>query len=204
MTAPIVIKGAVPEFSGVSVRLPGGHTVLVPDVLFDAPCTILMGSSGCGKSTALKVLGGYLKHTSGTVTRHDGRTSYVMQQFGLLDEVSVMQNILIAQSLAGIRPDRRAAETLLGAVGLGEERIHNSRPEAISVGQQQRAAIARALAVGADFLLLDEPSSGLHKTDRSKLIDLLQTVILPKTRMVIATHDEHLCEIPHKLVEFTR
>lgn len=135
--------------------------------------------------------------------RPAGRIAYVTQELNLLKEATVMQNILIAQTLAGLKPDKVRAGELLTCLGVGEERILNAKPGAISVGQKQRAAIARALAVGATHLLLDEPSSGLHRDNAHALIGVI-TELLPRTRVIIATHDDRLTALPHTLVVYPK
>jgi ABC-type lipoprotein export system ATPase subunit len=203
MSHPRSITGDGFALRGVTVRYTKEFTVKLPDTEFTEPCTLLHGESGCGKSTALMVLAGHLPHTTGEVMRPAGRIAYVTQELNLLKEASVLQNILIAQTLAGKRPDKVRARELLTRLGVGDDRIINAKPAAISVGQKQRAAIARALAIDATYLLLDEPSSGLHRDNVPALIAAIGELV-PLTRVIIATHDDRLTALPHFLVTYPK
>lgn len=188
----------IPALEGVAVRFPNGRMLDLPDFRCDAPVTLLKGWSGCGKSTALKLLAGFLSPKRGKVSR-PRRCAYVTQQFTLLPEASVRDNIALACSLAGRPFDAERAGGLLESLGLaGYER---AMPATLSCGQAQRAAIARALIVESPLLLMDEPTSGLDDKSTQRLIDALGRV--PSgTRLVIATHDHRLDALPHSLVRF--
>lgn len=203
MSTAITTAGDRFALRGVSVTYPGGYRVRLPDTEFTAPCTLLHGESGCGKSTALMVLAGHLPHSEGEVVRPAGRIAYVTQELNLLKEASVLDNILIAQALAGRKPDKERARELLSRLGVGTDRIIHSKPNKVSVGQKQRAAIARALAVGATHLLLDEPSSGLHRDNAHELIAVIGE-LLPHTRVIVATHDDRLTALPHTLITYPK
>src|SRR5207249_7920582 len=129
---------------------------------FDVPPAsnaLVVGPSGCGKTTLLHLIAGLLSPVEGRVVvagqdlarlssadrdRFRGRhIGIVLQQFHLLPTLTALQNLLVAQSVAGLSVDRAAAHTALGALGV-DERVH-AYPHQLSVGQQQRVAIARAL-----------------------------------------------------------
>ena len=138
----------------------------------------LIGHSGCGKSTLLNVIGGLVTPDRGTVTL-DGEPidgpgpdrAFVFQSYSLLPRLSLHANVHVAVSEA--RPDRgrgwadEVTERYLRAVGLWEHK--RKRPAQVSGGMAQRAAVARAFAVGPRLLLLDEPFGALDALTRARL-----------------------------------
>ncbi len=141
---------------------------------------VLLGSSGSGKTTALRLINRLLEPTSGAifidgqnVTNLDAiqlrrRIGYVIQEFGLLPHWTVQQNILLVPRLLNWPEEKqraRAAE-LLGQVGLNEAGIAERRPHFLSGGQRQRVAVARALAAEPTLLLFDEPFGALDPVTR--------------------------------------
>ena len=138
----------------------------------------IIGHSGCGKSTLLGVVGGLVKSDAGVVeldgepVREPGPDrAMVFQHYSLLPWMSVYDNV--REATRSSRPDRSPSETdevverYLTAVGLWEHR--HKRPSQISGGMQQRAAVARAFAVGPKVLLLDEPFGALDALTRARL-----------------------------------
>lgn len=169
--AGVVYRGVdadVRALSGVDLDLAPGESVAV------------IGPSGCGKSTLLLVLAGLLAPTEGAV-EVDGaavtgprlRTSLILQDFGLMPWKTVLANaelgLLIRRQAV---PERRAAAlAALECVGLTE--FAKAYPAELSGGMRQRLALARALALDADLLLMDEPLSALDALTREDLQDLL-------------------------------
>jgi putative ABC transport system ATP-binding protein len=194
-----------------------GYDVLRLDefVLEPESNILVVGPSGCGKTTLLHLIAGLLLPTSGSIVvdgqdlsalspaardRFRGRhIGIVLQQFHLLPTLTAMQNLLVAQGIAGLPVDRAAASAMLGALGV-DERV-DAYPHQLSVGQQQRVAIARALVNRPRLLLADEPTSNLDDESCESVADLL----LNATRqhavsLVIATHDSRLkSKIPRQL-----
>ncbi len=176
---------------------------------------LVVGPSGCGKTTLLHLIAGLLLPTGGSIVvdgqnlsalspaardRFRGRhIGVVLQQFHLLPTLTAMQNLLVAQGIAGLPVDRAAASSMLNALGV-DERV-DAYPHQLSVGQQQRVAIARALVNRPRLLLADEPTSNLDDESCESVADLL----LSATRqhavsLVIATHDSRLkSKIPRQL-----
>ncbi len=162
---------------------------------------VLLGPSGSGKSTLLHVLAGILPPTEGSVSL-DGENLYqparddrwratrigvVPQKLHLIESLSALDNLRIAQSLLGRRDDR-AAESLLVSLALGEQQ--HRRPSRLSVGQQQRVAIARAVVNRPRLLLADEPTSALDDGNARSAIDLLLHAARQcGALLVVATHD---------------
>jgi osmoprotectant transport system ATP-binding protein len=165
---------------------------------------VLLGSSGCGKSTILKMINRLIDPTSGTIYL-DGKDirkqnpvtlrrsiGYVLQGIGLFPHMSVRENVSIVPHMLGW-PDHQTnkkCQELLELVRLPSENYTQRFPDELSGGQQQRVAVARALASDPDFLLMDEPFGALDAITRDSLqqefLDLKQR--LAKT-VVFVTHD---------------
>jgi len=168
---------------------------------------LVVGPSGCGKTTLLHLIAGLLLPISGRITI-DGQDlgqlpprardhfrgqhiGIVLQQFHLLPTLTSLQNLLVAQSVAGLRADRAAAHNMLRALGV-DERV-NAYPHQLSVGQQQRVAIARALVNRPRLLLADEPTSSLDDEACALVADLLlEATQRQGASLLIATHDTRL------------
>ena len=176
---------------------------------------LVVGPSGCGKTTLLHLIAGLLLPTSGRVIvdgqdlaqlspsvrdRFRGRNiGVVLQQFHLLPTLTAMQNLLVAQTIAGFTADRAAAHAMLRVLGV-DERV-DAYPHELSVGQQQRVAIARALVNHPKVLLADEPTSNLDDGACASVADLLlDTAQTQGVALLIATHDSRLkSRIPRQL-----
>ncbi len=187
----------------------GGEEVLRLDAfaLPSASNVLVVGPSGCGKTTLLHLIAGLLLPVAGRVVvagqdlaaltpaardRFRGRhIGIVLQQFHLLPTLTTLQNLLVAQSIAGLKVDRAAALTSLSALGV-DDRV-NAYPHQLSVGQQQRVAIARALVNRPKLVLADEPTSNLD----DEACDAVAELLLEATRrqgasLLIVTHDNRL------------
>lgn len=157
----------------------------------------LLGRSGCGKTTLLKLAAGLLMPSEGVI-RIGGealhgpspRAGFVFQAPTLLDWLSALDNVLLPVSLKR-RPtiaDKDAALDLLERVGLADFAMR--RPAELSGGQQSRVAVARALVGNPDLLLLDEPFAALDALTREELQDdLLRLCALHGTTALFVTHD---------------
>ncbi|MEI8295363.1 MAG: ABC transporter ATP-binding protein [Alphaproteobacteria bacterium] len=171
----------------------------------------LVGASGAGKSTLLQVAGLLERPTTGEVIiggqscsrlsdnertqrrRHD--LGFVYQYHLLLPEFSALENVMIPQSIAGVANTqaRAHAETLLTSLGL-ESRLHH-RPKALSGGEQQRVAVARALANSPQILLADEPTGNLDNATADKVFKELITLVRGKRiAALIATHNQDMAQ----------
>lgn len=134
---------------------------------------VIIGPSGCGKSTLLSMLAGLEKPTSGVIT-HNGQPvsephpdrSFIFQQPSLLPWLSLIDNVAFGLTLKGMGKKERyhRAEQFLAQVGL--RHFANKYPHQLSGGMQQRACIARALCLGADIILMDEPFAALDVQTR--------------------------------------
>ena len=182
---------------GVSLQVHRGETVAI------------VGASGSGKSTLLHLLGGLDAPTSGTVrlmgeelTRLDpaaqGRVrnrhlGFVYQFHHLLPEFNALENVVLPQLVRGAEPDaaRTRATQLLGALRLAERLDH--RPSKLSGGEQQRVAVARALANKPPLVLADEPTGNLDEhTADAVLAEFLNLVRGEGSAALVATHNERL------------
>jgi lipoprotein-releasing system ATP-binding protein len=169
----------------------------------------IVGSSGSGKSTLLHLLGALDTPSAGTV-RLDGRDfgeldetalaqvrnrkiGFVFQFHHLLREFTALENVMLPLLIAGEEEARARsrAEELLAAVGLAGRMSH--RPAALSGGEQQRAAVARALAADPVLVLADEPSGNLDTANSERLHQLFARLSREfETALVVVTHNRHL------------
>ncbi|MEX1036675.1 MAG: ATP-binding cassette domain-containing protein [Sneathiella sp.] len=161
-------------------------------VLEPGKITCLLGPSGVGKSSILKILAGFIPlpensrlNTSDGGTL-EGRLSYMDQQDLLLPWATVLDNLLIGSRLRGEIPDFGRARRLLDHVGL--EGRHDDRPATLSGGMRQRVALTRTLMEGTPIVLMDEPFSALDAITRYRLQDLAADMLIDKTVLLI-THD---------------
>ena len=185
-------RGAPPVLRDCSLAIAAGE------------CLALLGRSGCGKTTALRLVNALLVPSSGAV-RVDGRattewdpiglrrrTGYVIQDAGLLPHRTVAENVGIVCTLLGWEDGRRRAriDALLRLVGLPPADYAHRHPHQLSGGQRQRVALARALAAEPPLLLLDEPFGALDPVTRRELQD--EFVRLRRdagTSALFVTHD---------------
>jgi len=179
-------RGVAPTVAldGLSLDVAGGEIVA------------LIGPNGCGKSTFLRVAAGLLVPERGRValdgipiSEPDSRIGLVFQEPRLLPWRSVADNVTYPLELAGWPRPRRAARLaeLLELVGL--EGAETLRPAQLSGGMRQRAALARALALSPEVLLLDEPFSALDALTRERFnLELLRLQARTRTTVVIVTH----------------
>jgi NitT/TauT family transport system ATP-binding protein len=156
----------------------------------------VIGPSGCGKTTLLRAIGGLERPTRGRV-RIDGdapaaaqaaaRLGFVFQEHTLLPWKTALENVTFLRRLAGEDPAPDRARDLLEMAGLGE--FADARPATLSGGMKQRVAIVRALHLGADVLLMDEPFGELDELTRNELAAELLAVWRREPRTVVfVTH----------------
>jgi putative ABC transport system ATP-binding protein len=164
---------------------------------------VVVGASGCGKTTLLHIIAGILRPSSGHVLI-DGwdtpilteaerdqfrarRIGYVFQTFNLLQGFTALENVMIGMTFAGTRSDRHRAKDLLEKVGLGH-RLHH-KPAQLSVGEQQRVSVARALANKPKLVLADEPTANVDVGNQQQVIDMLRnTCEEEQVALILVTH----------------
>ncbi len=167
----------------------------------------VVGPSGSGKSTLLLMLGGMLSPCTGRVFLNGQslyelspnrraevrrqKVGFVFQTFNLIPYLTAMENVQIPLYLAGLASDdqRVKAASLLDRVGLGDRLDH--KPAELSVGQQQRVALARVLANGPEVILADEPTGNLDPETSTQILDLLDELNREGRTIVMVTHDPH-------------
>jgi len=149
---------------------------------------VLLGPSGCGKTTTLHIIAGIIAPDSGRVLL-DGRDltafsqagrdriranklGYIFQTFNLLKGFTALENVLLGMTFSSQKYDRQRAIDLLQQVGLGH-RLHH-KPAKMSVGEQQRTAVARALANRPKLILADEPTANVDPGNQQVVVDLIR------------------------------
>jgi cell division transport system ATP-binding protein len=195
------------SFSRVTKRYPGGHEALrnVSITIQPGEMVFVTGHSGAGKSTLLKLTAAIERPTGGTVivngqnvgALRDGALPFLRRNFGLifqdhklLFDRSAYDNVVLPLSIHGYDPREaaRRVRAALDKVGLlGKEKMH---PVALSGGEQQRLAIARAIVHRPAILLADEPTGNLDAAYASDLGELFKSFNQVGVTVVIATHDQ--------------
>ena len=179
-----------------------------PDIeLKKGTSLLILGESGVGKTTFLQILAGLLAPKSGTVnlnhTNYQDLSSKELDQFrgqhiGMIFQrahfirnLSILDNLLLSLYLSKNNQDRQHAIRILDEIGLGNK--INSKPDDLSQGEQQRAAIALAVIKKPELILADEPTSSLDDLNCQKITNLLQEQALSnKAKLIIITHDNRL------------
>ena len=179
-----VYDGGTEALRDINLRFPRGQL------------TTLLGPSGCGKTTLLKIIAGLIPATNGSVLV-DGKAvsgpgperAFVFQDFALLPWATTLRNAAFGLELRGMAKAEREeiARQHLREVGLGG--FEDRYPHELSGGMRQRVGLARALAVDADVLLMDEPFSAVDEQTRRKFQeDLLRLVAVEKKTFIFVTH----------------
>jgi ABC-type lipoprotein export system ATPase subunit len=192
---------------------PGGDPLPILDLprfeVAEGEQVLLMGKSGSGKTTLLHIIAGITLPDSGTVeiggrdiiklpeaardrfrAQHLG---YVFQTFNLLPGFSAFENVLLAMAFTGRRVDEARAKHLLDRVGLGHRLSH--KPAQLSVGEQQRVAVARSLVNRPALLLADEPTASVDSRHQQQIIDLIRdTCREENVSLVLVTHSSQVAE----------
>ena len=176
----------------------------------DRGIVCLLGPSGCGKTTLLNAIGGLDKVSSGKIkidnqlitrrssskidTIRNARIGYIFQNFNLLDDKTVFENVAIALRMIGIKDKKVIQDRVrycLEKVGIDQYR--NRLCSALSGGQRQRVAIARAIVKNPRIIIADEPTGNLDSANTLEIMNIIKTI--SKDRLVIlVTHERHIAE----------
>ncbi|MCJ7632164.1 ABC transporter ATP-binding protein [Candidatus Bathyarchaeota archaeon] len=188
-------KIPVEALRGVNLKVESGEFISI------------LGPSGSGKSTLLNLIGALDKPTSGKLlvdgidlsTLNDNqladvrrRIGFVFQFFNLIPRLTALGNVELSMSIAGIGKTerRKRAERLLETVGLKDRMDH--KPAELSGGEQQRVAVARALANNPRFLLMDEPTGNVDSKTAHEVIELIEKLNQDGVTIILVTHDQNL------------
>jgi len=202
------VNGPALHFSG-SARV--GDALLFAPLTLQVPgglWTCLLGSSGVGKTTVLRLIAGLATNVAfdGVVGAADGlaltgRVALMAQDDLLMPWLTARDNVLLGARLRGDRPDPARAMAVLERVGLTG--MANRKPAQLSGGQRQRVALARTLMEDRQILLLDEPFSALDARTRSQMQELTAEVSTGRT-VLLVTHDpSEAARLGHKIVVMT-
>lgn len=193
--------GGIEALSGISLAFPEGKL------------TTLLGPSGCGKTTLLKIIAGLIPASGGDVlvegrkvTGPGPERAFVFQDFALMPWADVMRNVAFGLELKGVALSEReaVAERYIARVGLkGFERKY---PHELSGGMRQRVGLARALAVNAKVLMMDEPFSAVDEQTRRKFQeDMLELVANERKTFIFVTHSiEEAVYVSDRIVLLSR
>ena len=183
----------MPGLEGVTVRF--GEKVVLDKFTFDLPergITALSGPSGCGKTTLLRVLCGLEPPQQGRVTVAPERLAVLFQENRLLPWRSVRQHVedVLPRARRG-----QAGEWLALAELEGEG---DARPSQLSGGMQRRLALARALALGGEWYILDEPFTGVDPARAQRILERVRALGTP---VVLVSHEPHILALADRVVE---
>ena len=205
------------EISNVCKTYETGNKALrnVSITIGDGEFVFIMGRSGSGKSTLMKLLLKEVEPTSGKIVVNDmnlgkmprhyvpkyrRRLGMVFQDFRLLRDHTVYENVAFAQRVIGVstRRIKESVPAMLQMVGLSAK--YKMFPQQLSGGEQQRVAIARALINRPEVLLADEPTGNLDSQNADEIMRLLEEINRMGTTVVVVTHSEEIVARMHKRV----
>ncbi|NIF57354.1 ABC transporter ATP-binding protein [Enterobacter sp. Ap-916] len=198
---------------GIQVRdlsLRFGQQTIFERLNFDIPGSsfvALLGASGAGKTSLLKIIAGLAQASGGSVTCSDGlpvagRIAWMGQKDLLYPWLNIEQNVALGARLRGEAVDRQWTEHLIEQVGLAG--YAKALPASLSGGMRQRAAIARTLYEKRPIVLMDEPFSALDAITRTAIQDLAAR-LLAKNTVLLITHDPmEACRLSHRLLVLSR
>lgn len=188
-------------------QLPDGSVLPVLEIdrfeLAAGEQAVLVGRSGCGKTTLLHIIAGISRPNEGRVMLNGvdlarlpeaardrfraNHIGYVFQTFNLLPGFSALENVMLGMAFSSGKADTQRARALLERVGLGH-RLHH-KPGMLSVGEQQRVAVARALANQPKLLLADEPTANVDVRHQQEIIDAIRSTCQEQqVALLLVTH----------------
>lgn len=192
----------------ISVTYPNGHSISFPEInIKEEDSVLILGKSGCGKTTILHILAGLLKPQKGEILINNTplnkikgteldkfrgkEIGIIFQTTHFINSLTVKENLFLAQTLAGNKKDLNKINSLLQELDILEKL--NAKIKELSQGQKQRVSIARALINSPKLILADEPTSALDDENCNTVISLLKEQAKKhKATLVIVTHDNRL------------
>lgn len=195
------IYGSLKALDNVSLKVEKGDWLAI------------MGPSGSGKSTMMNIIGAMDKPTFGQVIldgkdiskessksltqiRRD-KIGLIFQQFHLVNYLTALENVMVAQYYHSI-PDEKEAMEALERVGLADRAKH--LPAQLSGGEQQRVCIARALINYPEIILADEPTGNLDEANENMVIDIFRQLHKDGSTLIVVTHDPEVAEVAQKTI----
>lgn len=176
----------------------------------------IMGPSGCGKSTLLNILGLLDNPTSGKYTLNGvdmttlkekertafrkGKIGFVFQNFNLIDELNIEENVELPLRYLKIRAKERSERVNEALRRMNIQHRAKHFPQQLSGGQQQRAAIARAVVTRPDLILADEPTGNLDSVNGKEVMELLTELNREGSSIVMVTHSRHDASYTHRII----
>lgn len=181
----------------------------------DGEMLAIMGSSGSGKSTLLNIIGCMDNMTDGTYIYNNQvvsdmslnqrkkfckeHISFIFQDFALMDDYTVYENIELPLLLKGVKRKERKKQILEYMEKLGIIKLLKKYPKQLSGGEKQRTAIARAIIAGNDIILADEPTGALDSDNSKNIMELLKKINSQGKTVIIVTHDEQVAKYAKKV-----
>lgn len=184
----------------------------------DSEFVAIMGSSGAGKTTLINLFSGLINPTSGKIiidnenissfsdselaTFRRKKIGMVFQSYGLIENYSVEENILIALTYSGLKNKEKHAKIINELEDFNMQNMLSKKVKKLSGGEKQRVAIIRALIKNPDIILADEPTGSLDKENADKILHMLDYANKEKNKtVIIVTHDIDIANICTRLIE---
>jgi lipoprotein-releasing system ATP-binding protein len=204
-------KEIILQSKGIKYRYDQGVTLVLPDIAASIGDKVLiLGQSGAGKTTLLHILSGLLTLQSGSLeikgvslnnlkgqqldAFRGKEIGIIFQKPHFVASLSIIENILLAQSLANMPKDKARAQYLLDTLNIGS--LSFKKPHQLSVGEQQRANIARAFINKPSIVLADEPTSALDDINCNEVLTLMNKATESEgATLLIVTHDQRLKDV---------
>ena len=198
------------EVKDISFAYKGGERINFPNFAYkQGEQALIIGKSGCGKTTLLHLLAGLISPLAGQIAIADIPTSHlsgskmdrfrgnnigvIFQKPHFVKALNVIENILLAQNLSGNQKNVKNAQDLLNSLGLAHKQ--KAKVTDLSEGEKQRVSIARALVNNPQLILADEPTSALDDENCTAVIELLKEISeKANSTLLIVTHDNRLKE----------
>jgi putative ABC transport system ATP-binding protein len=196
------------SLTSLSHHYPGGQAISFKDwQIAKGEQWLLLGNSGSGKTTLLHLLTGILRPEAGKVTingtaiydlaakeldQFRGRNiGIIFQRPHLIKSLSISDNLVLAQSFAGLPSDLKRVNEVLSSLGIADKQ--HAYPNQLSQGQLQRVSIARAVINKPSLLIADEPTSSLDDKNAAAVLEvLLQQSLINQATLIVATHDKRV------------